>query len=114
MDSTGFITGYSGSHDTGIDSKGGITVQLCPYEDTPNPGGVYKVWVTRVEDYSPGKGKHGFRPSRSKTDNFKVTEVAPPPPPPPPHDHDACPPDAPEKGEDDDDGIDFEQDSPRL
>ncbi|MBW6468809.1 MAG: hypothetical protein K0B85_06585 [Coriobacteriia bacterium] len=65
-----------GTHATGIDvdhaDKGAITVQLMPYEDTPNPGGVYKVWVTPADKYSPGEGKHGFIPAWSKTDNFKV------------------------------------------
>lgn len=68
-------------HDTGIDvdheELGAITVQLAPFDETPNPGNEYKVWVTREEDYSPGEGKHGFLPSRSKTDNFK-TEFCPP------------------------------------
>jgi len=61
------------------------TVQLMPYDDTPNPGGEYKVWMTPVEDYDVTKGKNGFIPSDSKTDNFKVRvpEVAPPPPPAP-------------------------------
>lgn len=84
-------------HVTGLDvDHGATTVQLFPYDDTPNPGGVYKVWVTRVEDFllgcqelgQPGatglelvscgrkiKGNaHGFIPSHSKTDNFKVRE----------------------------------------
>jgi hypothetical protein len=53
-----------------------------PYNDTPNPGGEYKVWVTRVEDYAcdlaivdcgkTGNNFHGFIPRHSKTDNFKV------------------------------------------
>ena len=35
------------AHVTGIDGEdGGITVQLFPYDDTPNNGGEYKVWVT--------------------------------------------------------------------
>src|SRR5262249_26087715 len=39
-------------HFTGTDiDHGARTVQLIPYDDTPNPGDVYKVWVTRVEDY---------------------------------------------------------------
>jgi cysteine-rich repeat protein len=78
---------YAGTgcqHATGIDmdqaSLGAITVQLMPYADTPNNGGVYKAWITRVEDIGPN-GK--FLPSRSKTDNFKVRTVTPPPPPPP-------------------------------
>jgi cysteine-rich repeat protein len=69
-------------HDTGVDadygtSLGAITVQLFPYDDTPNPGGVYKVWVTPVEFYDDG-----FVPRYSKTDVFKVSEDAPPLPEP--------------------------------
>src|SRR3954451_21463972 len=34
-------------HKTGVDiDHGAATVQLMPYADTPNPGGVYKVWAT--------------------------------------------------------------------
>lgn len=71
---------------------GATTVQLMPYNDTPNPGGEYKVWITTVEDFLLGcrelgvsnglevvdcgaktKGNaHGFIPRHSKTDNFKV------------------------------------------
>lgn len=65
-----------GTHLTGIDQdhadKGAITVQLMPYDDTPNKGGVYKAWITPVEQYSAGDGFHGFVPRWSKTDNFKV------------------------------------------
>jgi hypothetical protein len=56
-----------------------------PYDYTPNPGGEYKVWVTRLEDYGcndalnvvdcgPKRGGtvHGFTPRHTKTDNFKV------------------------------------------
>jgi len=106
-------------HATGIDADHGagspnpsnppaVTVQLCGggvstgtpsapsscFNDTPNPGGEYKVWVTSQDDYlagcallgvanglAPGvvdcgsknKGNaHGFVPRHSKTDNFKV------------------------------------------
>jgi hypothetical protein len=84
-------------HNEGIDidhsELGAITVQLFPYDDTPNPGGVYKVWMTPVEHFAGStaapvigsKGKfnvngenwqpanvHGFIPSWSKTDNYKV------------------------------------------
>ena len=71
---------------------GAVTVQLMPYLDTPNNGGVYKVWVTTIEDYllgcealgeddglnvvncgsKAGGNAHGFIPRHSKTDNFKV------------------------------------------
>ncbi|MGD8700474.1 MAG: hypothetical protein PVJ43_14350, partial [Gemmatimonadales bacterium] len=90
-------------HKTGIDvdygSLGAITVQLFPYDDTPNRGGVYKAWVTPVdayagpdidclvakggcnvngEDYAPGNF-HGFIPAFSKTDNYKVKGKFEPP-----------------------------------
>jgi len=83
----GIITGLSGlgNHGTGVDvDHGAVTIQLCPYDDTKNPGGVYKAWATRIGDfdgdptmvdngYSPGYF-HGFLPDFSKTDNFKVGE----------------------------------------
>ena len=73
----------AGDHDTGSDvDHGALTVELCPFLDTPNNGGEYKVWVTPVGDfagdpslvdngYHPGYF-HGFIPAASKTDNFKV------------------------------------------
>ena len=65
-------------HATGLDADhGATTVQLIPYLDTPNPGGEYKVWVTRTTDWSPGNGSFGFVPDDSKTDNFKVGEQGP-------------------------------------
>ncbi len=91
----GIITGVVNTgceHQIGSDvDHGATTVQLFPYLDTPNPGGEYKVWVILVEDFlagctalgiadglsvvdcgqSPGNF-HGFLPSLSKTDNFKV------------------------------------------
>ena len=75
------------AHVTGVDvDHGAITIQLMPYDDTPNPGGEYKVWATMVDDYAcfpdlsqvdcTVKGsKHGFVPGDSKTDNFKVRGV---------------------------------------
>ena len=44
------------------------------YDDTSNNGGVYKVWVTPAERFSPGSGKNGFINAWCKTDNFKVVE----------------------------------------
>lgn len=79
-------------HVTGLDvDHAATTVQLFPYADTPNPGGVYKAWVVRLDDFlagcaalgendglnvvdcgqSPGNF-HGFVPRHTKTDNFKV------------------------------------------
>jgi hypothetical protein len=74
------------------DAGGGVVVELCPFDDTPNNGGVYKAWMTPVGDgtvegggfvgdptqvdNSCGNGCfHGFVPARSKTDNFKVKDV---------------------------------------
>jgi hypothetical protein len=72
-----------GMHDLGFDvDHDALTIQLMPYDDTPNKGGVYKVWATPVEEfvgdpmamgsnYQPGN-YHGFIPRYSKTDNFKA------------------------------------------
>lgn len=78
----GIITSDTASgacaHATGIDvDHNAVTVQLMPYLDTPNPGGEYKAWVTRVVDFNLSATRfHGFVPSESKTDNFKVRDVA--------------------------------------
>jgi hypothetical protein len=73
----------NGQHDLGWDiDHNALTIQLMPYKDTPNKGGVYKVWATPIEQfvgdpdkvdngYKPGQF-HGFIPRYSKTDNFKV------------------------------------------
>ncbi|HEU0041237.1 MAG TPA: hypothetical protein VFQ15_02690 [Jiangellaceae bacterium] len=66
-------------HATGADGEdGGATVQLFPFDDTPNNGGVYKVWVTPTEllDCDAPGNKHCFVPGASKTDNFKVKAKA--------------------------------------
>lgn len=78
----GVISSLSGTcaapHDTGFDVDwGATTIQLMPYADTPNNGGVYKVWVTQVGDYNCGdrSAKNCFVPAHSKTDNFKIRGV---------------------------------------
>jgi hypothetical protein len=75
----GLIVGYSGPHGIGMGkcvafNGFNITVQLYPFKLTPNPGGEYKAWMTKVSDYdiTMTKGSFGFIPSKSKTDNFKV------------------------------------------
>lgn len=87
----GIIVGLSGdgNHDTGVDiDHGAVTIQLCPYKNTPNRGGVYKVWVTPVGSFAGDPNKvddrraaafHGFLPAASKTDNFKVKPRVVPP-----------------------------------
>jgi hypothetical protein len=70
------------AHATGVSVQGGITIQLLPYNDTPNNGDEYKVWVTPGDDYGCKStqadcpfGTHGFLPDDSKVDNFKVRGV---------------------------------------
>ena len=73
----------AGDHQTGLDvDHGAVTIELCPFLDTPNNGGEYKVWVTPVGDFAGNPDIvdngynpsffHGFIPAASKTDNFKV------------------------------------------
>jgi hypothetical protein len=79
VDASGIIQNVTASgacaHATGTDGEdAGITVQLFPYNDTPNNGGVYKVWVspTALLDCTAPGNKNCFVPRYSKTDNFKV------------------------------------------
>lgn len=93
--SCGHMMGADQDHDA-------VTVQLLPYNDTPNPGGEYKVWMTPVDQYDADSGVHGFLHAFSKTDNYKVREITtiPPPPPPPP----CCGDGTVDSGEECDDG----------
>lgn len=62
-------------HETGTDGEdGGKTVQLYPFADTPNAGGVYKVTVTPTDrlNCANNEARDCFVPRYSKTDNFKV------------------------------------------
>ena len=102
----GVITGNcpTGTHATYVEadhgSIGARTVELCaapdaPFLDTPNSGGVYKVWVTPAGDGTLKGGGffgdptrvandcsavpgcfHGFIASRSKTDTFKAAQAS--------------------------------------
>ena len=66
----GLITTYLGStHQLGIGKCGSVTVGLMPFNDTPNPGGEYKVWMQLA---AGDPLKFVFQPSKSKTDNFKA------------------------------------------
>lgn len=72
-------------HQTGNDiDHNALTVQLFPFNDTTNNGGVYKVWITHSTDLGCslalvdcGGRTHGFTNSLSKTDNFKVKSSPP-------------------------------------
>jgi len=84
VDASGVIQSVAPSggcgHVTGVDGEDdGITVQLFPFNDTPNNGGVYKVWVSPTEllDCDAPGNKHCFVPRYSKTDNFKIRDNVP-------------------------------------
>jgi hypothetical protein len=91
--SGGVITAWIGDgtspvHVTGPDlvhpELGAVTIRLanlsCPadFSASPNNGGAYKVWVTPVGSFIANSSNcgngcfHGFVPSASKTDNFKI------------------------------------------
>ncbi|MBE3933876.1 hypothetical protein HJ150_03165 [Vibrio parahaemolyticus] len=73
----------------------GETIQLFPFANTPNSGGVYKAWVSTAASveaacegtdlYGEETGENcagffGFIPRFSKTDNFKAKTAEPEPP----------------------------------
>jgi len=77
----GEISTNLGTHASGLTSPcGSLAIQLIPYATTPNNGGVYKVWITRVSDFEAACGVGvdcglgGFVPGHTKTDNFKVRD----------------------------------------
>lgn len=82
----GIPAGFPGNHADGIQNpyNFSIAVQLMPYNDTPNDGGVYKIWLIPVGkatiDANDNRVLH-FSSSDAKTDNFSVEEEEPPPPP---------------------------------
>ncbi len=64
------VRGDSGRHDTNADADhysdaGAIVEQLMPYGTTPNPGGVYKAWVTPL-------GIYDAKDRRSLTDQLNA------------------------------------------
>lgn len=92
----GEIFSNDGTHLSGGTSDcGSLAIQLSPYADTNNPGGVYKVWITYVSDFEAACGigidcgLDGFVPGHTKTDNFRAA---------------ACPAETPECDEE----IDFD------
>ena len=64
-------------HPTGIPnaSNGSTPVKLAPFDDTPNSGSQYKVWLIRqvASTTIAADGRHiNFSNNNAKTDNFKV------------------------------------------
>ncbi len=79
--------GDQAKHPSGeLSACGSLAIRLFPYDDTPNGGGVYKVWITRASDFAAACGvgidcgRDGFVPGNTKTDNFKVGPTTPPVP----------------------------------
>ncbi len=88
------LTPTDGPHNSGTGPCVGtysdqISVQLFPFDDTPNPGGVYKAWITPVDKLADGcdpettgigcGGNFGFVTGDTKTDNFRVKASELPP-----------------------------------
>src|SRR5258708_13200247 len=85
----GPAAGGCSAHPTGVpiadcgETPPKITVQVSPYDDTPNNGGVYKLWMTPVGDVAAGcdpttTGAGWFVGDSRKTDNFRVKSETPP------------------------------------
>lgn len=85
----GVISENLGTHPVGgVGPCGSLAIQLIPFDDSPNGGGVYKLWITRVSDYIAtctnlgldlvSCQEHGFIGGNIKTDNFKVGDITPP------------------------------------
>ena len=93
--SNGVIVSHAGTHPTGLNQAHwkframsvGLAGPNCPSDflDTPNHRGVYKVWLTPVEEYrgNPARCRkrcfHGFMAAESKTSVFRVENTTPPP-----------------------------------
>lgn len=73
-DSPDGAAGGTGKHDTNTDTDHGppaIVVQLMPFFDTPNPGGVYKAWVIPLSRYLTNGGNLEAAPVPQCTRNGK-------------------------------------------
>jgi hypothetical protein len=69
---SGGVIVSANDHPTVASLCGGVGVQMAPFNDTPNNGGVYKAWVTRKSDYLANGNT--FSPGSTKTDNFRVKQ----------------------------------------
>jgi hypothetical protein len=68
--SGGVISAYGGTHATGTAKNGNEIISAFPYDDTPNPGGVYIMAICP---------KGATSPAPCKFDAFKVKGSGPPP-----------------------------------
>jgi hypothetical protein len=82
VDGSGNIS-YLGTHQFDPPITGNNEIQLFPYDDTTNPGGVYILAVCEVPSSpSSGDGAPGVNASNCKYDAFKVLETGSGPPKP--------------------------------
>jgi len=68
------IAGPSGRHDTNHDVDHwppAIVIQLMPFGDTPNPGGVYKAWAEKFDSYTAKGGDLELVPAQIKGNGAK-------------------------------------------
>ena len=76
VSSTGVISG--GTHPTSVATDTGATlIQLCPYADTPNGGGVYIIAICPSSDMSPDACKYdAFKVGPSEGVNLTALKTA--------------------------------------
>ncbi len=78
VNANGVVAGATGpnphANGTFNPANGATPVQLFPYDDTPNPGGEYKVYVVPTADatIAPDGVTLIFSNNDAKSDNFKV------------------------------------------
>jgi hypothetical protein len=72
--SGGLISANLGNHHTGTSPNGKFIIQLDPYDDTPNPGGVYILAICKVGASSPSDCKYdAFRIQTATDPNPSLT-----------------------------------------
>ncbi len=98
----GAIVENLGTHLEGETPNGKLALQLFPFDDTANNGGVYILALCRVGATSP---------SQCKFDAFKVREMVTEPPPPPPPPPPVCGDGTMDAGESCDDGNTVDDDA---
>lgn len=73
----GVFVSASSTHPVSNGPCGSQVVQLFPFFRAPNGGGEYKVWLTPIGSHVPGGANFGFLSDQSKTDSFRLEDVAP-------------------------------------
>jgi hypothetical protein len=67
VDASGHVSSYGGTHQSADGGSLGLLIQLFPYDDTTNPGGVYILAICST-------GTSPAVPSQCKYDAFKVVQ----------------------------------------